>query len=135
MDKNLCKHKLRICSRCAHVSDAAKRMSDTVNALVVFTPWDLLVRSCMAFRLDDGTTDGVLYPDRNTALRFQLRPCCVLYFRRCATGASPLDMHLFMEMARQAYEADNIAWTDPQSPDLIISQTSSEILKGVRSPW
>jgi hypothetical protein len=125
-----CVHGLRLCSKCIVISDAAKRMCDTINAMICFRPWDQLVRVCMAFRLDDGTTDGTFYPNRATALRYQLRPCCVFYFRNCLGGARPLDCQIFLNVNRVAYETDRIAWTDPESPDIIVSTRGFDHMTG-----
>lgn len=132
MDSNLCKHKLKSCRQCVVVTDAAKRMSETANIYILCNPWGVLVHTCMAFRLDDGSSDGTLYPDRSIALRYQLRPCCVLYFRNCMGGTNPTDCQIFLNVQRLAFESDRIAWIDPESPDIIISTRSAEIMKGVR---
>lgn len=122
MTNDVCQnHGLRVCSRCIVVDDAARRMSGLVNAYITFTPFDELIRSCMAFRLDDGTTDGTLYPNRKVALAHQRRPCAVFYFRNCGGGVKPHDCAVFLALNRLAYENDRIAWTDPDSPDLIVS--------------
>jgi hypothetical protein len=132
MANGLCRHRLRICSRCITVTDAAKRMSGEINLRIMCQPWDVLTHTCMAFRLDDGTSDGVLYPNRKTALQYQLRPCCVFYFRNSLGGTNPLDCQIFLTVNRIAYESDRVTWTDPESPDFIISTRSAEIMKGVR---
>jgi hypothetical protein len=129
---DLCRHSLKLCSRCVEITDAAKRMADMINAMVTFSPWDVLVHHCMAFRLDDGTTDGTMYPNRKVALRHQLRPCCVFYFRNCPGGTNVLDCQIFLNVNRLAYESDQIAWIDPESPDFIISTQSAERMKGIR---
>lgn len=126
----LCRHKLRLCTKCRVVGDAARRMSDTVNMRIAFTQWDLLANACMAFRLDDGTTDDVLYPTRKVALQYQLRPCCVFYFRNAMGGVNPFDMQTFLDMQREAYSNDRIAWVDPDSPDIIISHQTYDHLTG-----
>jgi hypothetical protein len=129
-----CRHGLELCSRCTQVTDAARRMAEGIGVRIVFTPWDLLVRSCMAFRLDDGSTDGVLYPDRKTALSYQLRPCCVFYFRNSPGGVDAFDCQIFLNINRLAYENDRITWVDPESPDFIISDRSAQIMRGKVSP-
>jgi len=83
----------------------------------------------MAFRLDDGSTDGTLYPSRKVALRYQLRPCCVFYFRNSPGGVSELDCQIFLNVNRVAYESDRIAWVDPDSPDILISDKSAQHMR------
>src|SRR5215469_3440375 len=128
--RQLCKHRLMICARCIVIDDAAKRINDQVNAVICFAPWDFLVRHCMAFSLADGTTDGVFYPNRNTALIHQGVPTCVFYFRNCPGGTNARDMALFLEINRLAYENDNIAWTDPESPDILMEIQKYDRMRG-----
>jgi hypothetical protein len=128
---NLCRHNNQVCSQCTIVTVAAERMASEINIHILFGSWDELVNSCMAFRLDDGTSDGTLYPDRSTALKFQLRPCCVFYFRHSPGGVNPFDCQIFLNINRVAYESDRVAWVDPESPDIIISDKSYRHIKGV----
>lgn len=139
-EEKKCPHGLVMCSRCVIIGDAARRMSGTINGLLVFVPWDTLVHSCMAFRLDDGTTDGVFYQAdtrlgysaRKVALSHQRRPCCIFYFRNAQGGTTPKDCQIFLNINRVAYENDRVRWTDPDSPDLIISTRSYEYMTGRR---
>jgi hypothetical protein len=107
-------------------------MSEVINLVTVVHDWDTLMHSCLAFRLDDGTTDNVLYPNRATALQHQLRPCCVFYFRNSPGGVSARDCQIFLNMHREAYENDRIAWTEPASPDLIVSDYGA---RHMRQRW
>ena len=84
----------------------------------------------MAFRLDDGTSDNTLYPDRRTALKYQLRPACVFYFRNSPGGVDAKDCQIFLNIHREAFENDRVAWTDPDSPDLIISDYGAQKMRG-----
>jgi len=127
-----CRHNLVICSRCVQVSDAARRMAGTINLITLFTPYDHLMNSCMAFRLDDGSSDAVLYPSRRVALQYQLRPCCVFYFRHTPGGVNSADCQIFLDVNRVAFENNRVAWTDPESPDIIISDRSAQIMRGKR---
>lgn len=107
-------------------------MTNQINGIIVFTAWDVLVHGCMAFRLDDGTSDGVLYPDRKTALRYQLRPACVFYFRNAMGGVNPRDIQLFLDINRLAYQNDRVAWVDPASPDIIMSGQGYDVMRNKR---
>jgi hypothetical protein len=121
---------MQVCSQCVIPDDAARRMTAEINLALFAVPWDQLVHSCMAFRLDDGTTDHTLYPNRQTALTYQLRPAGVFYFRNALGGVQLRDIAIWLAMQRAAYENDRIAWVDPASPDLIISTKSGDYLRG-----
>lgn len=126
-------HGFIACSRCVVITDAARRMSDEINGRIAFINWDVLVRTCMAFRLDDGTTDAVLYPDRKTALTYNHRACAVFYFRNCLGGTNPKDCQIFLNLNRAAYENDRVRWVDPESPDLILSNRGYDFMSGRRT--
>lgn len=51
--------------------DAGKRMSDIVNSQVYLHDFDEIVRSFMAFSLDDGSSDNTLYPSMSAARSHQ----------------------------------------------------------------
>lgn len=127
------KHGLKVCSQCITIDDAARRMAAHVNQDLVTFDWDVLVRSCIAFRLDDGTSDGVLYPNRRTALVHQLRPVAVFYFRNCGGGVEPHDCAVFLGLHRLAHENNRVAWQDPDSPDLIVSTAGYDHMRGRRN--
>jgi hypothetical protein len=118
------------CSRCIVVDDAARRMCAEVNLAISAIPWDVLTRSCQAFRLDDGTTDHTLYPSRSVALQHQLRPCGVFYYRNALGGVDVRDVAIWLAMQRAAYESDRIAWVDPESPDIIVSTRGYDHMRG-----
>jgi hypothetical protein len=123
---------MQACSQCAVIDDAARRMCAEINLTVFAVPHDQLVHSCMAFRLDDGSTDHTLYPSRETALTYQLRPACVFHFRSALAGVSLRDMAIWLGMLREAYANDRIAWVDPASPDLITSTRAYDHMRRVR---
>jgi hypothetical protein len=120
---------MQACSQCVVVDDAARRMTAEINFTIFALPWDQLVHSCMAFRLDDGTTDHTLYPNRKTALEYQLRPTAIFHFRNAMGGVNLRDMAIWLGMQREAYSNDRIAWVDPASPDLIISTEAAETMR------
>lgn len=133
MDSNRrCRHGLLLCSKCVTIDSAALRMTEIINARIAFTHWDVLSHGCMAFRLDDGTTDDTLYPNRATALKYQLRPCCVFYFRNALGGVNARDIQLFLDINRLAYQNDRIAWVDPESPDIIVSTHGYDVMRNKR---
>ena len=124
-DPTLCVHKLKICSRCVVVTDAARRASDAVNAILTYHGgWS--IRNCwMAFRLEDGTGDGNLYDTKKDAVRHvsNYKYWFFVCFRNTLGGSNPRDMQLWIDMHRHAYEhGGNL--TDPDDnhggPDMIV---------------
>lgn len=89
------------------VSDAAKRIADTINLMVTYNdPWDIR-NQWMAFKLDDGTSDGALYDNKQQAVSHQLdeKLCCYICFRNVLGGISAVDAQIFLDFNRQAYDA------------------------------
>jgi hypothetical protein len=121
----LCRHGLAICPQCIIVTDAARRMSDTINGLVAFNdPWDL--RRCwIAIRLADGGFDGNLYATREEAILHQLdeRFCAYVWMGNMLQGSKPLDAAIFLEMHRQAYDA-GMKLHEAEAPQLILGTAS-----------
>jgi hypothetical protein len=107
MSKPLCKHNLVICRQCVAVTDAARRIFDAINMKVVSKPFDELARSWMAFRLDDGTTDGNLYPSKQSAMDHVSNEFHYVYFfmRGALSGSNPVDCQLWLEFQRHAYDS------------------------------
>src|SRR5258708_2884846 len=116
-----CRHGMAICPQCIEISDAAKRMSDIINGLVTFTPlWELRSK-WIAVRLNDGGYDGNLYDSREDAIRHQRdeRFCSYVAMQSMIQGAKPLDCAIYLEVHRQAYDAD-MRLHEPQAPQLIM---------------
>lgn len=130
-----CVHGLRVCSRCAIVEDAGRRMAELVNLRVSSTPWDLLVNSWMAFRMDDGSSDNVLYDTRESAMKHQPdeRYCFYLCMRNAMGGVQPLDAQLLINMQRQVYSAGG-RLADPDAPSIIVSSKGYDKLTGRIDP-
>lgn len=130
MAKGPCKpHGMIACSQCVVIEPAAQRMAGIINLIILSQAWDVLIHGCMAFRLDDGTSDLTIYPDRKTALTYQLRPSLVFHFRNTPGGVNAFDCQIFLNIHREAYENDRIAWTDPESPDLIVSTYGADRMR------
>jgi len=127
-----------VCSLCTIVTDAAKRMSDTINSTIAFKKWDELAHGWMAFRLADGSSDGVVYDCRADAVRHQLHEtlCAYWCFRQGMGGANPRDCQIFLDVHRHAYDnGARMADSDIQrQPSLILSTRSHDILTGRISP-
>jgi hypothetical protein len=126
-----CRHGLVVCSRCVIVTDAARRMSDQINARLVFTPhWE--IHNCyMAFKLADGDTDGVLYESKQDAIRHcpDERWYAFFCFRSAMGGVNPKDCQIFLDVHRHAYSVPGGHLSDPDGrPDLIISDYGYNVL-------
>jgi len=122
MTTEKCKHGNVICSRCVIITDAAKRMSDAINARLTFMSLDELRNGWMAFALADGSSDGTVYPSKNEAIRHQSNEFLYAYFcfRNVLGGANPKDCQIYLNMNRHAYD-QGMRLQDPDSPDLIVS--------------
>jgi hypothetical protein len=84
------------------LSDAAKRLSDTValHFLAATDKMDPVGQWC-AFRLDDGTSDGALYPSKDDAMRHQKSdPKLYCYLEITPDGISPKDARHFLKINR-----------------------------------
>lgn len=94
--------------------DAGKRASDIVNEKLAEYGWDNLRRGCMAFRLTDGSSDGVIYGDKQSAVKNQLheQQCYYVFFRNLPQGADPLEMAIMLLFQRKAYDA-GLRLSDP----------------------
>lgn len=100
------------------ISDEAKRASDIVNGYYAYVPWDQLRNSCIAIRLSDGGSDGVLYDNKRDAVRHQTDEflCAYIFPRNCANGISPLEAERFLAFTRGAYNA-GMRLPDPDAMD------------------
>ena len=92
------------------ITDEAKRISDIVNAYLVFTPHDELMTKWIAIKLADGSTDGTLYDSRRDAIRHQLSPeyCAYLSFRNIPNGITPSESGRYLAWARGVAKAGGI---------------------------
>lgn len=130
-----CRHGLRVCSTCAIVEDAGRRMAELVNLRVTSAPWDVIVNSWMAFRLADGSSDNVLYDTRDAALKHQPdeKRCFYLCMRNAMGGIKPLDAQLLINMQRQIVDAGG-GMSEPEAPSLIVSSKGYDKLTGRIDP-
>lgn len=97
--------------------DAGKRASDLINLNLTLLGWDALKSCCMAIRLSDGGSDGVVYDNREDAIAHQLHEnqCYYVYFRNLPGGANPREMAIVLEFQRRAYAA-GMRLVDPDNP-------------------
>lgn len=94
-------------------AEAAYRMSDTI-ALHLAANSDIMnaVGKWAAFRLSDGSSDGILYDAREDAIRHQFHELQCCYVCIPLTGMSPRDALSFLQTHRKLYDA-GFKLTDP----------------------
>lgn len=104
--------------------DAAKRLSDIVNNIIVFQPLEVVVRSWIAVSLADGSYDGTLYDTRRDAVRHMARQgkeqqCAYLSLRFAVGGMQPREAYVFLKYHRDAYDAHDagVRLIDPEAPN------------------
>jgi hypothetical protein len=92
-------------------------MSDHINSRIVFNSvWD--IRNCwMAFRLEDGWSDGNLYDSKEDAIKHvsSYQYYAFFCFRNCMAGSTPRDCQIWLDLHRHAYEHGGLL-TDPDIP-------------------
>lgn len=85
------------------LSDAGIRMSDTVNNVRMSSDWNDVKDGWMAFALEDGTSDGVVYDTRDDAIRFHRNRAKKYFFltlRQCIHGLSQREATMILAMTR-----------------------------------
>jgi hypothetical protein len=87
------------------VLDAAKRVADIINGQAIAQPFDVLIRSVMAFSLEDGQSDGVLYDSQTDAMARQSRPCMYLSLREAPGGILPMQAQSILTYWRMIQDA------------------------------
>lgn len=121
--------------------DSAKRMCDTINGRIAFIPFMDLRTKWMAFKLQDGSSNGDLYDTRKDAVRFNPEYCCYFTFLNTPGGATVRDIWLYMQFHRHAYSRgarmadpdDNNGGKDfllPVTRSGVASQVSKLIIPG-----
>jgi hypothetical protein len=130
MSPTRCSHGNILCRECAIVTDAAKRFSGNVNALITFSdPWEIR-RSWIAVKLEDGGYDGTIYDSRADAIKHQSdeRLCCYFPIGNFANGLSELDAQLILDLQRHAYDA-GMRITDESTPDVFPSIGQVDVMR------
>jgi hypothetical protein len=120
---------------CKHMplTDAGKRMSEIVGNVVTHHEWDELVASWMAFSLEDGSSDGVLYPTRRDAILHQRRPEFAFYLRmrECRAGLSPRDATILLSVFRIQRDRGRYH-PDPDSDlDMVMPLTREHLIQPI----
>jgi len=117
-------------------TDAAKRISDTVTLHWIAGGYDNVVGKWMAFRLSDGTSDNLLYPDKLSCMRHQ-KGVYQHYMYLCLQpgGMGICEAEVMVKLHRNARERD-IATPDINAPhggrDLIPRIGMQEVNQQIR---
>ena len=85
-------------------------MADHINGVIAFQghAWDLR-NSWMAFRLEDGYSNGDVYDSKRAAVRHvpNEKHFAFFSFRNAPGGVTAFDCQLFLDVHRNAYEYGN----------------------------
>lgn len=111
---NLCKHKRRICGECVVITDAAKRLSDSVSTLRVFAHPDEYARGWIAISIADGSTDYIIHASKAACVAYQSNEFRYAYLclRQTFAGMSAKDAQLWLDVHRHVYDKGG-RLTDP----------------------
>jgi hypothetical protein len=121
--------------------EAGKRIADQLNARITFgDPFEL--RHCvMAFRLQDGTTDGTVYDSIADAKRFtDVSRYCYFAFLNVLGGANAYECAVVLSFYREARDAglgqkDNeIPFLSTHGGDVMTGRPSRIALPGASGP-
>lgn len=110
-------------------------MSDAINMYRMNMPWEWLKDKWMAFSLQDGTSDGVLYDSKQDAVRHQLHEfqCCYIAFVNLMGGAKPVECMTFLNFTRDAYDS-GMRLVDPDDVnggrDVVPTATAIDNMRG-----
>jgi hypothetical protein len=104
-------------------SDAARRISDTIT-MHLLADGDGNFKKWCAFRLFDGTTDGVVYDDPAVAADHQLHYKQCAYIQIHRGGISPKAASVMLAYFRAVYDAGNVP------PALVAYQRAKLALPG-----
>ena len=84
-------------------SDAAKRLADAIN-LHIHAQGDAAFFRIIAFRLDDGRSDGALYDSRDDAIRHtRAKPGIWAFAQIQPNGSNPQEAESALKWARFTY--------------------------------
>lgn len=93
-------------------SDAARRCSDVINAVITFNGIDAVGR-WVAVRLIDGSSDSVLYDTKADAVAHQLHETLCAYVCITPDGMSPASAETYLTWNRRLYDA-GMRLSDPE---------------------
>lgn len=85
--------------------DRARRAWDQVHLHILALGAAEATGKWVALRLSDGGSDGHVYPDKPTAIRFQLHENQCAYLRIPPGGVTPRGLMAFLKLNEQLYDA------------------------------
>ena len=121
-------------------TDAAKRVSDGVNLHMLASDagwaWDNVKGRFMAFRLENGATDGVLYDSKRDAVRHQSDEMLCMYIKLHGGAMTVCEAEIMLKIHRQAY-SNGFRLTDPDAKnggrDIIPRMATDKALNQIRT--
>lgn len=96
-------HAPKCCQRTLPHTDAAKRLSDSVNLHYAAIGFDS-ARHWIAVRLEDGSGGNELYDTKRDAVRHQLDEFLCAYICLTGTPMNVCEAEIILKMHRQAYD-------------------------------
>lgn len=119
--------------------EAGRRMADALNEQITSRDFDEIKMSFMAFKIADGSTDGVLYPSKTKAAQYQKGgeyTCYYAALRNMLGGANYRDCAIMIKFARDAYQS-GFRLIDPEhrwgGPDIAVNTATHDVaLKRIR---
>lgn len=106
-------------------SDAANRMSDAIRIHILAGKSGRWV----AFRLSDGSSDGVAYERRSDAVRHQLHETQCAYIKVPHDDCPPAHAERLLALHRTVYDS-GLRFTDPDDPrEIIMPYTREDIAR------
>lgn len=101
-----CKHGRVLCRECCIVTDAARRMADAIGLAIIAEPVEVTAHGWMAFALEDGSTDRVVYPSKAVAIAHQENEFRYAYIclNKCMGAPPARDMQMWLDLHRHAYK-------------------------------
>lgn len=88
--------------------ETGKRIADMVNSYLAWYPPFEIRNKVLAFKLQDGATDGTLYDSKRDAVRHMHgneRQYMYFYFRNAIGGTNAREMAIVLLWNRDAYDA------------------------------
>lgn len=124
-----------VCSECIVADDVAKRCWEQVKNVAHSYGWDERIRGYLAIKLQDGSTDGVLYETKQDAVkhcRGDEQWFAFFSFRTAPNGfASPKDAAVFLAYHRMVYDQGG-RLPDPDDarggPDMIMPMNDEHLM-------
>lgn len=123
-----------VCSMCMVADDAAKRCWEQVKNVAHHKTWEERINAFLAIRLQDGSTDGVLYDSKRDAVRHckgNEQWYAFFSFRTAPVGfASPKEAAVFLAYHRMVYDQGG-RLPDPDDrhggPDMILPDREEQL--------